>query len=58
MDKKTRIGFVGVGGMGQAAHLRNYASTAGVPRSLRWPKFGPHLGAAVARRWNVPGVYT
>ena len=25
-DKKPRIGFVGVGNMGQAAHLRNYAT--------------------------------
>ena len=24
MSKKVRIGFVGVGNMGQAAHLRNY----------------------------------
>ena len=27
--KRIRIGFVGVGGMGQVAHLKNYATIEG-----------------------------
>jgi predicted dehydrogenase len=55
-EKKVRIGFVGVGGMGQAAHLRSYAM---VPNcevvALAEVKQG--LGRKVATRWGVPKVY-
>lgn len=54
---KPRIGFVGVGGMGQAAHLRNYA-TLPECEVVALAELRPKLGQAVARRWNVPHVYT
>lgn len=55
-EKKVRIGFVGVGGMGQAAHLRSYAM---VPNcevvALAEVKLG--LAKKVAAKWGVPTVY-
>ena len=56
MSDKPKIGFVGVGGMGQAAHLRNYA-TLPECRVVALAELRPKLGEAVARRWNVPHVY-
>ena len=55
--KKPKIGFVGVGGMGQAAHLRNYA-TLSECEVVALAELRPKLGEAVARRWNIPNVYT
>jgi predicted dehydrogenase len=56
-EKKVRIGFVGVGGMGQAAHLRSYAM---VPNcevvALAEVKSG--LARKVSAKWGVPRVYT
>jgi len=56
MGEQVRIGFVGVGGMGQAAHLRQYAQ---VPEcavvALAEPR--AELARAVAARWGVPRVY-
>ena len=53
---KMRIGFVGVGGMGQCAHLRNYARC---PTARWWPS--PSCartgGSSVAARYGVPRVY-
>ncbi len=56
-EKRVRIGFVGVGGMGQAAHLRNYAM---VPECevVALAEVRPELGKKVATRWGVPKVYT
>lgn len=54
---KPKIGFVGVGGMGQAAHLRNYA-TLPECEVVALAELRPKLGQAVARRWNIPNVYT
>jgi len=56
MDRKIRIGFVGVGGMGQAAHLRNYA-TLPECEVVALAELRPKLGEAVARKWNIPRVY-
>ena len=53
---KPKIGFVGVGGMGQAAHLRNYA-TLPECEVVALAELRPKLGEAVARRWNIPRVY-
>ena len=53
---KVRIGFVGAGGMGQAAHLRNYA-TLPECEVVALAEVRPRLGEAVARRWGVPRVY-
>lgn len=56
MDR-VRIGFVGVGGMGQCAHLRNYIT---VPECevVAIAEIRPKLGQRVAARYGVPNVYT
>lgn len=56
MSEKVRIGFVGVGGMGQMAHLRNYAI---IPECevVAIAELRPKLGDAVARKYNIPKVY-
>lgn len=55
-DTKVRIGFVGVGGMGQAAHLRNYAT---VPECevVAIAELRSGLGDAVARKYGIAKVY-
>ena len=55
-DRKMRIGFVGVGGMGQCAHLRNYVT---VPECevVAIAEIRQELGAKVAARYGVPRVY-
>jgi predicted dehydrogenase len=53
---KTRIAFVGVGGMGQAAHLRNYASI-GECEVVAIAEKRAALGAKVAARYGIPRVY-
>ncbi|MBU4366561.1 MAG: Gfo/Idh/MocA family oxidoreductase [Verrucomicrobia bacterium] len=54
--KKVRIGFVGVGGMGQAAHLRNYVM---VPECevVAIAEVKQDLGRNVAARWGVKKIY-
>ncbi|MDQ3815196.1 MAG: Gfo/Idh/MocA family oxidoreductase, partial [Armatimonadota bacterium] len=53
---KPRIGFVGVGSMGQCAHLRNYASLPDCTVvALAEPR--PHLAQQVAAKYGVPRVY-
>ena len=53
---KLRIGFVGVGGMGQCAHLKNYAVLPDCEVvAISEPR--PKLAAAVAARYGVPKVY-
>ena len=53
---KTRIGFVGVGGMGQCAHLKNYVT---VPECevVALAEVRPGLGTAVAAKYGIPRVY-
>ncbi|MEE4193841.1 MAG: Gfo/Idh/MocA family oxidoreductase [Anaerolineae bacterium] len=55
MDK-VRIGFVGVGTMGQCAHLKNYAA---LPECevVAIAEIRPSLGEKVAVRYGVPAVY-
>jgi predicted dehydrogenase len=55
-DVKVRIGFVGVGGMGQCAHLRNYVT---VPECevVAIAEIRRDLGRKVAARYGVPRVY-
>jgi len=55
--KKVRIGFVGVGGMGQAAHLRNYAALEDC-EVVALAEIRPKTGKLVAARYGVPSVYT
>src|ERR1700690_2989555 len=55
-ERKVRLGFVGVGTMGQAAHLRNYASLPDCV-VVAIAEIRPQLGQEVARRYGVPRVY-
>lgn len=52
----VRIGFVGVGNMGQCAHLRNYGAIEGCEVvAIAEPR--PELARKVANRYAVPNVY-
>ena len=53
---KVRIGFVGVGNMGQAAHLRSYVM---VPECevVALAEVKQDMARKVAARWGVPKVY-
>jgi predicted dehydrogenase len=53
---KIRIGFVGVGGMGQCAHLKNYV-TLGDCEVVAIAEIREELGRKVAARYGVPRVY-
>ena len=53
---KLKIGFIGVGNMGQAAHLRNYATLEGCEVvALAEPR--PELARRVAERYAVARTY-
>jgi predicted dehydrogenase len=54
--EKVRIGFVGVGSMGQCAHLRNYATIPDC-QVVALAELKPELGKRVAARYGVPKVY-
>ena len=54
--EKVRIGFVGVGSMGQCAHLRNYAALPDC-EVVAIAELRPELAAQVANRYGVPNVY-
>jgi len=54
--KKARIGFVGVGGMGQCAHLRNYVGLDEC-EVMALAELRADTGRRVARRYGVPRVY-
>jgi len=53
---KVRIGFVGVGGMGQCAHLKSFVT---VPECevAAIAELRESLGKAVAARYGIPRVY-
>ena len=51
-----KIGFVGVGTMGQCAHLQNYA-TLSECEVTAIAELRPKLANAVATRYGVPRVY-
>src|SRR5258708_7706335 len=55
-ERTLRIGFVGVGYMGQAAHLRNYATLPGCT-VVAIAELRPELGRQVAARYGVAHVY-
>jgi predicted dehydrogenase len=55
--RRIRIGFVGVGTMGEAAHLRNYASLRDDCEVVALAELRPKLAQAVALRYAVPRVY-
>ena len=52
----VKIGFVGVGGMGQCAHLRNYVTLPGC-EVVAIAEVRENLGKKVAARYGVPRVY-
>ncbi len=54
--RKVRIGFVGVGSMGQCAHLKNYV-TLDDCQVVALAELRPSLGRAVATRYGIPHVY-
>ena len=54
---KVRIGFVGVGSMGQVAHLANYKRIGDVAEVVALAELRPELGERVGSRFEVPGVY-
>jgi predicted dehydrogenase len=54
---EVRIGFIGVGDMGQAAHLRNYAITPGC-RVVALAELRPKLAQQVAQKYGVERVYS
>lgn len=56
-DKKIKLGFVGVGGMGQCAHLKNYAALGDLCEVAALAELRPELARKVAQRYFVPKVY-
>ena len=54
--EKVKIGFVGVGHMGQCAHLRNYAAIDEC-QVVAIAELRPKLGEQVAARYGVSRVY-
>lgn len=55
MDK-IRVGFVGVGQMGQCAHLRNYVNQLDC-EVVAIAELRPKLAKTVAMRYGIPNVY-
>ncbi len=56
MSDTVKIGFVGVGGMGQCAHLKNYVTIPGCEVvAIAEPR--ARLAEMVARKYNIPRVY-
>lgn len=55
MDK-VKIGFVGVGGMGQCAHMRNYATLPDC-EVVAIAEMREKVGKQVAARYGIPRVY-
>jgi predicted dehydrogenase len=55
-DRKMRIGFVGVGGMGQCAHLRNYVTLPDC-EVVAIAELRQDLAREVAARYGVPRVH-
>ena len=55
-EEKVRIGFVGVGGMGQCAHLKNYAVLDSC-EVVALAELRENQRNLVARRYGVPRAY-
>ncbi len=53
---KIRIGFVGVGGMGQAAHLHHYVNN-GDCEVVAIAELRPKMRESVQRRWGIPHAF-
>jgi predicted dehydrogenase len=55
-SQKVRIGFVGVGGMGQRAHLRNYLTLENC-EVVALAEIRERTGRLVATRFGIPKAY-
>ena len=55
-QNRVRIGFAGVGSMGQCAHLKNYA-TLDSCKVVAIAEIREDLARSVAARYNIPRVY-
>lgn len=55
-ERKVRIGFVGAGGMGQCAHLKNYASLEQC-EVVALAEIRQSLRNKVAARYGIPRLY-
>lgn len=55
-ERNVRIGFVGVGGMGQCAHLRNYVTAPGCEVAAV-AELREKTARRVAGRYGIPKVY-
>lgn len=53
---QVRIGFVGVGSMGQCAHLKNYATVPDC-QVVALAEIRPELARRVAAKYGIPRVY-
>ena len=56
-DHKVRIGFVGVGNMGQCAHLKNYANLD-ICEVVAIAEIRESLRRKVAARYGIPNTYS
>ena len=54
--EKVKIGFVGVGGMGQCAHLKNYVTLPDC-EVVALAEIRPNLRQAVATKYGIPRTY-
>ncbi|MBD3183388.1 gfo/Idh/MocA family oxidoreductase [Candidatus Poribacteria bacterium] len=55
-DEKVKIGFVGVGSMGQCAHLKNYVTLDNC-QVVAIAELRTELGKKVAAKYAIPKVY-
>ena len=55
--QKIRIAFAGVGGMGQAAHLRNYAALSDDCEIVALAELRPKMAQSVSRKFGIPRTY-
>ena len=56
MSEKVRIGFVGVGSMGQCAHLKNYVTVPDC-EVVAIAELRQNLAKRVAEKYGIPKVY-
>jgi len=57
MADKIRLGFIGAGGMGQAAHIHNYAQLTDMCELVALAEIRPKLARRVADRYGIAEVY-
>ncbi|QGQ94558.1 gfo/Idh/MocA family oxidoreductase [Paenibacillus psychroresistens] len=58
MTRKLKLGFVGTGGMGQMAHLSNYAVLKEECEVVAIAEPRPQLAQTVAARYGIPQVFS